>query len=131
MQLTLPTGRRLMASGTFNLFLVILLGALASHALKPSMTALQMEYWQTALFYQTIHAFGLILLAFLCQKQPGLVKFWGILGKISLVGILFFSGGLYLLALGFETLHFLIPIGGILWLIHWLALSWLILTQLD
>lgn len=119
--------RGLLSAGSFNLFLVVLLGALASHALKPGMTSLQNEYWQTALFYHSIHALSLILLGLLVQKSPRLLASGKALGALNGLGIAFFAGGLYLLALGIEGLHFVIPIGGTLWLWHWAWLTWLLL----
>lgn len=121
--------RNLLAGGSFNLMCVVALGALGSHALKAQMSTSEIDYWQTALFYQSIHAFGLILMAFLAQKQPSLVKNWRILGILNALGIVCFSGGLYLLALGFQSLHFVIPMGGLLWLIHWAWLTWILLKN--
>ncbi|BBP43030.1 DUF423 domain-containing protein [Thiosulfativibrio zosterae] len=121
----LQTERYLFLAGSLNMLLIIILGALASHALKPQMNIEQQGYWQTALFYHSLHAFTLFLLGFLAQKQPGLVKIWQKLAILNGLGILFFSGGLYVLAMGFQSLHFLIPIGGFIWMIHWGWLSWI------
>lgn len=119
---TEKTSLALLSSSFFHLFLVVILGALASHALKPMLDEEATALWQTGLQFHAIHALGLGLLAFLPLKLPGLVKMTNFAGYLIWLGIFLFSGGLYLLALGFETLHFLIPIGGFAWLIAWVGL---------
>lgn len=132
---TEKTSLALLSSSFFHLFLVVILGALASHALKPLLDEEATTLWQTGLQFHAIHALGLGLLAFLPLKLPGLVKMTVFAGYLIWFGIVLFSGGLYLLALGYKTLHFLIPIGGFAWLIAWAVLfvssfkAWLQIKQ--
>ena len=115
--------RYFLMSSFLNLFLIVLLGALASHALEPMFSPKQEEYWQTGLFFHAIHALGIGLLAVSMPKPPSVVKTQVIAGILIWIGIVLFSGGLYLLALGFEKIHFIIPFGGISWLMAWGLLS--------
>ena len=99
--------------------LSVVLGAFGAHALKDLLgrngTA---GVWQTAVFYHFIHAVMLFVLA---ERKPfPAVAWWGFL-----IGILFFSGSLYLLALtGTPILGAITPIGGLCFIAGWGLLAW-------
>ena len=98
--------------------LAVALGAFGAHSLKELLerhgTA---AIWQTAVFYHFIHALMLFGLA-----QRGSAP-WGPWYSF-LLGILIFSGSLYLLALTNQRwLGAVTPIGGVSFLIGW---AWLI-----
>ena len=99
-------------------FLAVLLGAFGAHALKELLaqngTA---AIWDKAVFYHFIHAVMLFVLA--SQKKIPVVA-W----RSFLVGILFFSGSLYLLAVtNVRWLGAITPVGGIAFLFGW---AWLV-----
>lgn len=120
---TPSTSNLFLALAFAGLFLFVLFGALGSHMLAKTMTEVQQSYWQTALNYHAIHSLALMGLAILVKQEPDLVKISRFLGSFIVLGWVFFSGGLYLLALGESALHFMIPIGGIIWLMTWLFAS--------
>ncbi len=97
----------------------ILLGAFGAHLLKGTLIAHQtVETWKTASFYHLTHA---ILLLFLIH-QPNFRKssFY-----LFFLGILLFSGSLYLLALNpLPWLGPITPLGGVLLMSGWLSLLW-------
>jgi len=99
-------------------FLGVALGAFGAHALKAHLAALHMaDVWEKAVFYHLIHAVVLLLLA----TRPVFPRLpW----CCFLIGILLFSGSLYLLAFtGVKWLGFITPFGGLSLLAAWLILA--------
>jgi uncharacterized membrane protein YgdD (TMEM256/DUF423 family) len=98
-------------------FLGVALGAFGAHALKAHLVALQMsDVWEKAVFYHLIHAVVLLLLA-------GRPVFPRLAWTFFLVGIVLFSGSLYLLAYtGIKWLGAITPLGGLCLLAGWLIL---------
>ena len=101
-------------------FLAVSLGAFAAHGLKGYLNSYQADIWQTAVFYQFIHT---LLLVFISNHQ-GLIKAAKatanrICGFLTL-GIVLFSGSLYLIALtGISKLGLITPLGGTFFLLSW------------
>ncbi|MFN4000175.1 DUF423 domain-containing protein [Algoriphagus sp.] len=101
------------------------IGAFGAHSLKPILEASgRLETFETAVkyhFYHSLALFGLGVLAFVKPnwKKLGL-SFWG----FSL-GILIFSGSLYVLCLsGITWLGAITPLGGVAFILGWLGLFW-------
>jgi uncharacterized membrane protein YgdD (TMEM256/DUF423 family) len=98
--------------------LAMALGAFGAHALKGLLghngTA---AIWEKAVFYHFIHAVMLFVLA---ERKPfPAVAWWSFL-----IGIVFFSGSLYLLAVtNVLWLGAVTPIGGVSFLVGW---AWLV-----
>lgn len=106
-----------------NLALAVMLGAFGAHGLKKIASAEQIVWWQTATDYFFYHALGLLLLATLSKIIPQLP----IKASFSLIqiGIIFFCGSLYIMALGLPRgLGAITPIGGALMILGWLILAW-------
>ena len=98
-------------------FLAVALGAFGAHGLKPLLASNgTVEMWEKAVFYHFIHTVVLLVLA---QKQPvARGAFW-----LFFIGILIFSGSLYVLALAkVHWLVFVTPFGGVSLLAGWVAL---------
>ncbi|MEN9756069.1 MAG: hypothetical protein RL755_256 [Pseudomonadota bacterium] len=105
--------------GTTLAFLGVVFGAFGAHALKTMMTPELLAVYQTGVTYQMWHAFGLIAIALIQQhdSQSALLK-WA--GALMFLGIILFSGSLYLLAiLDLPALGKITPIGGVSFLIAW------------
>lgn len=105
--------------GTTFAFLGVVFGAFGAHALKTMMTPELLAVYQTGVTYQMWHAFGLIAIALIQQhdSQSALLK-WA--GALMFLGIILFSGSLYLLAiLDLPALGKITPIGGVSFLIAW------------
>ena len=99
--------------GAGFMFLAVGLGAFGAHALKTRLSPEMLAVFETGVRYQIYHALALLLLAAL--RGPGKAA-W-----CFAVGIVLFSGSLYLLALtGFKKWWAVTPIGGVLFLIGWL-----------
>ncbi|HCT99954.1 MAG TPA: DUF423 domain-containing protein [Methylococcaceae bacterium] len=105
--------------GTTFAFLGVILGAFGAHALKTMMTPELLAVYQTGVTYQMWHAFGLIAIALIQQHAPqsALLK-WA--GALMFLGIVLFSGSLYLLALlDWPFVGRITPIGGVSFLVSW------------
>lgn len=104
-------------------FLAVALGAFGAHGLQGRLSPAQLETFETAVRYQMYHALALLLVAALAGR--GGVQGGGLAGWGFTVGIVLFSGSLYLmLATGQRWLGAVTPVGGVAFLIGWAALTW-------
>ena len=110
--------------GSCNAFIGVALGAFGAHGLKSRVSPELLVVWQTGVQYHLIHALGLLLIGIIYQFMPNdsLVRNAGWLIQ---VGILLFSGSLYLLVLsGVRSLGMITPLGGVAFLIGWILLAY-------
>jgi uncharacterized membrane protein YgdD (TMEM256/DUF423 family) len=98
-------------------FLGVALGAFGAHGLKDILDRnATLATWQTAVFYHLIHAVMLFILA---RQRPVPTGPW----LSFFVGVLIFSGSLYLLAVtNIKWLGAITPLGGISLLAGWVWL---------
>lgn len=108
-------------SGAVHGFLAVSLGAFGAHALKEVLDDYGQGIWETAVQYQMFHATGLILIGILMSaKLFGEAKQLKTAMICLNLGIVFFSGSLYTLALtDIGKLGAITPIGGVFFLIGW------------
>ncbi|WP_042470714.1 DUF423 domain-containing protein [Bacillus ndiopicus] len=108
-------------SGAIHGFLAVALGAFGAHALKGILDDYSTGIWDTAVQYQMFHASALILIGILMSaKIFGEVKQLKIAMICFNLGIIFFSGSLFILAItGIGVLGAITPIGGVLFLTSW------------
>ncbi|KGR85745.1 DUF423 domain-containing protein [Lysinibacillus odysseyi] len=108
-------------SGAVHGFLAVALGAFGAHALKNVLDDYSQGIWDTAVQYQMFHAAGLLLIGILMSaKLFGETKQLKIAMICFNLGIIFFSGSLYTLALtDIGIFGAITPIGGVLFLISW------------
>ena len=105
--------------GSFNMLLAVALGAFGAHGLKSRVNAEMLAVWQTAVLYHLVHALGLLLVGLLALHLPVRAAGWTLL-----VGIVLFSGSLYLMVLtGIRPLGMVTPLGGVAFLAGWLLLA--------
>jgi uncharacterized membrane protein YgdD (TMEM256/DUF423 family) len=102
-------------------FLAVALGAFGAHGLRSTLEAHGMlDVWNKAVFYHFIHAIALLVLALYGTLNRGAC--W-----LLLIGILLFSGSLYLLALtNLRWLGAVTPFGGLCFLAGW---AWLVFAS--
>ena len=105
--------------GSLVMFLGVLFGAFGAHALKGTLTDESRGWWQTAVLYHLVHGLALLAVGWLATLRPteGLLRNAGLCFAI---GIVLFSGSLYLMALtGARKLGAITPIGGLAFLAGW------------
>lgn len=97
--------------------LAVVLGAFGAHGLKGVLAENNTAaIWEKAVFYHLIHAVMLFVLAE--RKLLPRVPWWSFL-----IGILIFSGSLYVLAVtNIRWLGAITPIGGVSFIIGWVCL---------
>lgn len=115
--------------GSINAALAVILGAFGAHTLKAQTTPEVLATFQTGVRYHFYHAIGLFAVAFVTSQLPqSAIARWA--GWLMFAGIVFFSGGTYLLSLSeIRQFGILNPIGGIAFIISWLLLAYAILQQ--
>ena len=103
-------------------FLAVALGAFGAHWLKPTLEAHGLvDVWNKAVLYHFIHAIALFVLALYGTGNRG--AWW-----LLFVGILLFSGSLYVIALipqARDWLGAITPLGGLCFLAGW---AWLVIS---
>ncbi|OBA04433.1 hypothetical protein A9P44_17895 [Paenibacillus polymyxa] len=109
----------LLLLGCIMMFLAVALGAFGAHALKKRLSTDMMSIFQTGIQYQIAHGLGLLLLGVLAGNlvHSSLIV---TAGWVMLVGILLFSGSLYVLSVsGVKKLGAITPVGGLAFLASW------------
>lgn len=121
--------KKFIVTGALHGLLAVAFGAFGAHALKEILDEYSQGIWETAVQYQMFHATGLLIIGLLMSsKLLGEVKQLNLAGIFFNLGIVFFSGSLYVLAIsGIKVLGAITPIGGVLFLAGWLLI---ILTAL-
>lgn len=115
--------RRVLATGAAFALLAVVVGAFAAHGLKATLGAPQLALFETAARYQMYHALALLVVGVLVNLPQFSRRLLGYAVLAFIVGILLFSGSLYLLALsGIRWLGAVTPLGGISFLLGWLVL---------
>jgi uncharacterized membrane protein YgdD (TMEM256/DUF423 family) len=111
--------RRALCAGAVLMAIATIIGALAAHVLRDRLAAVRFEVLQTAVHYQFIHALGLLLLGGLAQRRHD--RLLRVAADLLLVGVLLFSGSLYLLLGGAPlAIGALTPLGGLCLILGWL-----------
>ncbi|MBM7645422.1 uncharacterized membrane protein YgdD (TMEM256/DUF423 family) [Scopulibacillus daqui] len=108
--------------GSALAFLSVALGAFGAHILKAKIGEQHLSVFETGVQYQMMHAIGLIIVGILSmtafQGQSSLLN-WA--GWIMLIGIILFSGSLYMLSTTqISAFGPITPIGGVAFLVSWL-----------
>lgn len=98
------------------------LGAFASHGLRGQLSERLLNVFQMGVQYQMYHALALLAIGIMARFWPSTgLK---IAGLLFIVGILFFSGSLYGLALGGpRILGPVTPLGGLCFIGGWVAFA--------
>jgi uncharacterized membrane protein YgdD (TMEM256/DUF423 family) len=108
--------------GAINAMLSVALGAFGAHILEGRLEAYYIDVWGKAVTYQMLHSVGLLVAGILSGKLPhsSLLK-WS--GWLMFLGIVLFSGSLYVLAVTkISILGAITPFGGVSFVISWLLM---------
>ncbi len=106
--------------------MAVVMQALAAHALRSRLTPAELAQVTLGADFQLWHALALIGVALLIpHAQARHAARWLAMAGIAFVlGIVAFSGGLYVMALsGLSSLHGVAPLGGALLIGGWLCLA--------
>ena len=108
-----------LALASLLMLLGVAMGAFGAHGLRDILSDPSMTIYQTAVSYQMWHGLGLGIIAAFSQHPPhSKVLIWA--GWLMFVGVVLFSGSLYILSLtGNRWLGAITPFGGLAFLIAW------------
>jgi uncharacterized membrane protein YgdD (TMEM256/DUF423 family) len=117
-----PALRATLAGAGLSGFVAIAFGAWSAHGAEPLLGAERAAWLRTAVQYQAWHTLALLAAGVLMGTRPG--RFLVAAALAFALGIVLFSGSLYLLALtGWRPIAFATPVGGIAFLAGWLLLA--------
>ena len=116
--------RHILFAGLLFMLLAVALGAFGAHALKAILGEAQLQTWKTASSYHFYHALALIGLGIWAERQNP-QRAVSASGLFFVIGILLFSGSLYLMSVtGMRWLGMVTPLGGVMFLAGWV--SWML-----
>ncbi|MHA6529458.1 DUF423 domain-containing protein [Paenibacillus sp. BAC0078] len=115
--------RRFIAWGALLAMLSVAIGAFGAHMLKPVISEDYLQVYETGVHYHMIHALGLILIGLVAgQWGESSRLLWA--GRLLALGIILFSGSLYVLSItGIKVLGAITPLGGVCFIAGWLCLA--------
>ena len=103
--------------------LTILFGAFGAHALSKTLTIEGMNSFETAIRYQMYHT---IVLLVLNTYKNFTVPQKNRISSLFFMGILFFSGSIYLIqftSISAKSIWFITPLGGLFFILGWLYMT--------
>ncbi len=107
--------KRYLAWAGVSGFLAVAFGAFGAHGLKHSLSEYELDIYKTAVSYQMWHT---LLLAIIALLPASCLLKWA--ARALLIGLLLFSGSLYLLAISkVSWLGMITPVGGLAFLLGW------------
>jgi uncharacterized membrane protein YgdD (TMEM256/DUF423 family) len=109
--------------GALFAFIAVAAGAFGAHVLKERMSTDMLAVFEVGVRYQMYHALALIVTAWMHTKWPSTIVTTS--GYCFIIGIILFSGSLYLLSLsGVKWLGAITPLGGLAFLAGWACMAW-------
>ncbi|MGE0161073.1 MAG: DUF423 domain-containing protein [Gemmatimonadales bacterium] len=103
--------------------LAVVLGAFAAHGLRNTLSAADLATFEVGVRYHMYHSLALLAAAWAVERwggTPAVVAGWAFV-----IGIVVFSGSLYMLVLtGPRWLGAVTPIGGVAFIVGWALLAW-------
>lgn len=101
----------------------VVFGAFGAHALKNRLDDYAMGVFETAVQYHFYHSLALLAVGVIALHQPQTMLLRSS-GWLFLLGIVVFSGSLYLLSLsGVKWLGAITPLGGLAFIAGWACLA--------
>ena len=105
----------------------VALGAFGAHGLKDKLNAYTLGIFETAVRYQFYHVFALAAVGILYRDFPNKWMLWA--GNLFLIGIILFSGSLYILTWlkasakeGLDWVGIITPFGGLAFIAGWVCM---------
>lgn len=111
------------ALGSVLALLAVALGAFGAHGLEDVIDADLLAAFKTGVQYHMFHALGILAIAVLSEKlgESAAVR-WA--GRLLTLGIILFSGSLYVMAVtDIKPLGIITPFGGVAFMVGWAFLA--------
>ena len=111
--------------GSFLGFLAVLLGAAGSHWFSSLLSDTGKDSYTTAFRFHAIHTILILIATVIRLFLDVPVRAFSLCPWFLLLGIIFFSGSLYVLPLsGISYLGIVAPVGGLFFMLGWLSLAY-------
>jgi uncharacterized membrane protein YgdD (TMEM256/DUF423 family) len=111
----------ILMTASILLALAVAIGAFGAHGLKTHLSNEMLQTYKTGVEYHFYHALGLLLIGVLSVSYPSSLLNWSAI--LLTVGIILFSGSLYVLAItGIKWLGAITPFGGLSFIAGWVLL---------
>ena len=109
--------------GSILVMLSVMIGAFGAHMLEPIIGEDKISVYETGVQYHMIHALGIILIGVIA-KVFGEAKLLVWSARLLFIGIILFSGSLYVLSIsGLGPLGAITPLGGVSFIAGWICLA--------
>ncbi|MET3684186.1 uncharacterized membrane protein YgdD (TMEM256/DUF423 family) [Alkalibacillus flavidus] len=113
----------LLMIGAISGFITVALGAFGAHGLESRLSAKMLDTWEKAVQYQMFHTTAILIAAVLALKTD--ITLFQTAGWFFLIGIVIFSGSLYIYSLsGAKIFGMITPIGGLAFLVGWALVAY-------
>lgn len=118
--------KKIVVTASILIAITIAIGAFGAHGLKKLVDASSLASFETGVRYQMYHALGLFVIG-LTPSISEIVK--RRIFRLFILGIVLFSGSIYVLSLGdvlpfsVKGIAFLTPLGGLLFIVGWIVLA--------
>lgn len=120
--------RLFLAMGAFSALMSVTAGAFGTHALRTRLSPEMLNVFEIGVRYQMYHSIALIAVAWVYTRWSTTLV--SVSGFLFILGIILFSGSLYLLSLtGIKWLGAITPLGGLALLSGWACLIWVALRS--
>ncbi|WP_145047925.1 MULTISPECIES: DUF423 domain-containing protein [Paenibacillus] len=115
--------RKWMMLGAILTMLSVAIGAFGAHIVKEHIDAKALATYETGVQYHMIHAVALLIVGLTAGQLGESAKLrWS--ARLLLIGIIVFSGSLYVLSTtGIKILGAITPIGGVAFIAGWLLFA--------
>lgn len=100
----------------------VLMGAAGAHMLPGEPDSYVKIVFEKAVRYQMYHSLALVFSAFLINKFPG-SRLMVVSAVFFVLGIVLFSGSLYMIALASMPMGLITPAGGISFVLGWFTMA--------
>jgi len=118
---------------SISLAIAVILGALAAHTLKDKLSPEMLDSFQTGVRYQLVHSLALLVLAAL--EKVWYPRMFRIGTTLMIMGMIFFSGSIYLLStqslsgISLSGIGIVTPLGGLCIVGSWFVMGFGINTK--
>ena len=108
--------------GSISGALAVMIGAFGAHGLKDKLSEKMLANYMTGVEYHFYHTLALLIVGVIALHNP--TRSLAASGWAFTIGILIFSGSLYVLAMtGITKLGAITPIGGLAFIVGWVLLA--------
>ncbi|HSO85288.1 MAG TPA: DUF423 domain-containing protein [Draconibacterium sp.] len=113
--------KTILMTASVLLALAVAIGAFGAHGLKSHLSAEMIQIYKTGVEYHFYHGLGLLLIGVIAISFPSEYLKWSAI--FLTVGIILFSGSLYILSItGIKWLGAITPFGGLSFIAGWVLL---------